>query len=102
MNGYEILKQLLIHVTRDRVLLKLKSPSFEDKSSNNDEFIQLLESIEVISSHLSTDTKLLEEVVNIEHQKHIDISLKDLWLNILETEKDILPTITITSKGKNW
>ncbi|WP_225876385.1 hypothetical protein [Acinetobacter indicus] len=74
--------------------------SLENKPSNNDEFVQLLESIEVISSHLSTDTKLLEEIVNIEHQKHSDISLKDLWLNILETEKDILPTITITSKGK--
>ncbi|HFE9765161.1 TPA: AAA domain-containing protein [Acinetobacter baumannii] len=74
--------------------------SVENKPSNNDEFIQLLESIEVISSHLSTDTKLLEEIVNIEPQKYSDISLKDLWLNILETEKDILPTITITSKGK--
>ena len=72
----------------------------EGEISNNDEFIELLESLEIVSQHLTDNINQIEEPFTIENRENTNISLKDLWLNILETEKDILPSITITSKSK--
>ncbi|MCU4547384.1 NERD domain-containing protein [Acinetobacter pittii] len=72
--------------------------SSEINSEDNNEFVSFLESLSPISKLLTT--KIESEVILEPSPKNTEFNIKDLWQSLLEAEKDMLPTITVTAKPK--
>ena len=72
--------------------------SVEVEQENNYEFISFLESLEPISKLITVKLEAKEAIE--QRSASTDFNIKDLWQFLLEAEKDMLPTITVTSKPK--